>query len=480
MNAEAKQGPAGPAQSARRLGAAMVLLAASAHALGAEPPAAYFAGLRGAGVPQAAAALVVLPLDGGALSVESGPATAPMSPASTMKIVTTWTALNVLGPAYTWRTEARSSAPLRAGVLEGDLTLVGGGDPTLVVENFWLLLQRLRGLGLREIRGDLVLDRSLFAPAAHDPEDFDGAELRAYNAGADALLVNFAAVTFDFVPDPLAQVARIVQTPPLAASAPQASVPLSGAACGDWRRGLRADFGDPLAPLFRGSFPAACGERSWHVSGFDHTEYVGRVFRALWERSGGSWRGKVRSGTAASGARVLAVHESRPLAEVIRDINKFSNNVMARQVFLTLGAQVPGRAADETGGATAVREFLAGAGLAMPELVLENGAGLSRTERIAPASLARLLAAAARSPLAAEFVASLPLAGVDGTMRARRAASGAAHLKTGMIADVRALAGFVHARSGHQYVIVAIVNHANAAAAQPAHDAVLQWLFENG
>jgi D-alanyl-D-alanine carboxypeptidase/D-alanyl-D-alanine-endopeptidase (penicillin-binding protein 4) len=466
---------------AARLLALCTLGLASAAAAGAdrEPPAAYAAALREAGIPQRSAAVVVRPLDADGLALAENAAGA-ISPASTMKLVTTWAALNLLGPAYVWRTEVYATGALTEGRLDGALVFRGGGDPTLVIENLWLLVQRIRAAGVREIRGDLVLDRSAFAPVPHDPEDFDGAADRAYNAGPDALLVNFKALSFDFVPDPAAGVARVVPTPQLAGMKLQETVRGSDAACGDWRAALRGDVSDPLAPVFRGSYPLACGTRSWHVNALEPTPYFAAVFRALWEQGGGRWSGSAREGPLPAGARLVAVRESRPLAEVIRDINKFSNNVMARQVFLTIGAESGGRPATTARAAEAIRGFLASRGQPMPELVLDNGSGLSRSERIAPASLAAMLVDAWRSPLMPELVASLPITGVDGTTRTRRAAAGAAHLKTGMLNDVRAIAGYLVADSGRRYAIVAVINHPAARGAQRAHDALLDWLRRNG
>ena len=442
-------------------------------------PAAYANALRDAGVPAGSAALVVRSLDAGGLTVAEN-ATGAMSPASTMKLVTTWSALNLLGPAYIWRTDVFAAGDLADGTLTGDLAFRGSGDPTLVIENLWLLVQRIRGSGLRTIRGDVVLDKSAFEPQPYDPDDFDGAGERAYNAGPDALLVNFKALSFDFVPDPAANLARVIATPQLAGLRLPASVPGSAGACGDWRARLRGDLGNPLAPVFRGSYPLSCGTRSWHVNALDHSAYFGAVFRALWENEGGSWSGRIREATVPPGARLIASRESRPLADVIRDINKFSNNVMARQVFLTVGAHSSGQPGSGPRAAQAIRTFLAGRGQAMPELVLENGSGLSRAERIAPTNLAAMLVDAWRSPLMPELMSSLPIVGVDGTTRTRRGAAGAAHIKTGMLTDVRAIAGYVLADSGRHYVIVAIINHPAARGAQRAHDVLLDWLQKNG
>ena len=442
-------------------------------------PDAVAAALRAAAIPPAASAIVVLPLAPGGVTIEVN-ASQPMNPASTMKLVTTYAALGLLGPAYTWRTEAFVTGAIRRDVLEGSLVVRGSGDPKLVIENLWLMVQRIRSYGIREIRGDVVLDRSAFDVAAHDPGDFDGERFRPYNAGPDALLLNFKAVALGFVPDPEARSARVVPLPALVGMKLPPSVRAADGPCGDWRARLQADFADPMAPVFRGAFPLSCGERVWHLSVLDHARYFSAAFASLWQSAGGSWSGRLREGPVPADARRIALHESAPLAEVIRDVNKLSNNVMARQIYLTMGAESSRQPASAARAEAAVRAWLDSQGLAMPELVLENGAGLSRVERVSATGVARLLRHAFDSPLMPELMASLPLVGVDGTMRKRSGAAGSAHIKTGLLADVRAVAGYVHAASGRRYAVVAIINHANAGRGQAAHDALLQWVYANG
>jgi serine-type D-Ala-D-Ala carboxypeptidase/endopeptidase (penicillin-binding protein 4) len=462
---------------------ALALFGGSLHAQSAHDstamPEPVAAALKQANVPAASVGAVVIPLSGSGLILTVNE-NQPMNPASTMKLVTTLAALELLGPQYQWRTEALSVAPIRNGVLEGDLWLRGSGDPQLVVEDFWLLLQRLRGLGLREIRGNLLLDRSVFQPVVHDAAAFDGEALRPYNAGPDALLLNYKAVSLYFVPDPENMQAHVYALPALAGMVVPAKVRATAGACGDWRARLGGDFTDALRPVFRGAFPLTCGDKVWHVSALDGARYTEALFRGLWEASGGMWRGRVREGSVPIDAKRLVQHESKPLAEVIRDINKYSNNVMARQLFLTLAAEAGRRPASIEGAQRTVGDWLVSRGLARAEFVLENGAGLSRIERLTPSGLARLLQAAFGSPLMPEFISSLPIVGVDGTMRRRSGAAGSAHMKTGLLADTRAIAGYVLAASGRRYVVVAFINHPNAGAAAPALDALLNWVYVQG
>jgi len=467
-------------------------------AVTAELPPAVQEALEQARVAPANSAFVVVAVDGGPLQLARN-ADAPMNPASTMKLLTTYAALATLGPNYRWRTQVLASRRPAGGRLDGDLIVRGSGDPALVIERWWLLIQRLRALGIKDIRGDLVLDRSSYAPSVEAGPSLDGNDLRPYNVAPDALLVNFKTLSLDFVPDRAAGVAHVIATPQLDGVSVPAQVPLIDGACTDWKGQLRADFSRPRSPTFGGSYARACGIKTWHVSLLSPNDYVLASFRALWRAAGGSFHGTVREGLAGAAAIPLVEHESPPLAEVIRDINKNSNNVMARQLFLTLGAD-PAEAANPGAGepsaaaastvaaepASAARSirvaqaWLDLQGLRMPELVLQNGSGLSRQERISAASLARLLVHAWNSSEMPNFLASLPLAGVDGTMKHRPAASGSAYIKTGYLAEVRALAGYVFAASGHRYAVVALINDAHAEAAQAAHDEFVQWVWRQG
>ena len=439
--------------------------------------------LKSAGVPPSAVALVVQEIDA-RLPRASFNAGKPMNPASVMKLVTTYAALELLGPAFAWKTEAYGTGPLADGVLEGDLLLKGYGDPKLGFERFWLLLRQLRAKGLREIRGDLVIDRSHFAPDEHDAARFDGEPLRPYNVGPDALLLNYKAVRLDFRPDAAARSVAVSVEPAPAQLDVVNLLKLSDAACGNaWYEGIRMDFTHSAAAarlILTGAYPAACGEKGRHVAVLDHPQFVAGVFRQLWGELGGGLKGGLREGAVPVDARLLAQAESPPLAEVVREINKYSNNVMARQLYLTLGAEATKRPARGADAEAAVREWLARKELRMPELVIENGAGLSRSERISAESLARLLAAAFASPLMPEFVASLPLAGVDGTMKKRANGSGVAgqaHVKTGYLDGVRALAGYVLDRRGKRVIVVFLANPPNSAATKAAQDALLECAY---
>jgi D-alanyl-D-alanine carboxypeptidase/D-alanyl-D-alanine-endopeptidase (penicillin-binding protein 4) len=434
------------------------------------------------GIPESATAFYVHEIGAEQPLVVSG-AGRVLNPGSTIKLLTTYAALELLGPAHTWTTEAYGAGPLKDGVLPGDLVIRGQGDPKLTLENFWLLLRSLRGRGVREIRGDLVLDRSYFAPGNHDPAGFDDQPTRPYNTGPDALLVNFKAVRLQFIPEPEARAVRIIAEPLLPQVQIANNLVLDDAPCGDWVARLKLDAKGGAAGArlaFNGRFAASCGERERNFSVLGHRQYVLGLFRELWRELGGAFSGSVREGVAGADMQLIVSVESPALAEIVRDINKYSNNVMARQLFLTLGAAGAGAPATAEKTVGVIRRWLADKGLSVPELVLENGSGLSRAERISAGSLGRILLAAFRSPVMPELMASLPLTAVDGTMKKRfgdAEIAGQAHIKTGSLSGVRSIAGYVLDARGRRVVVVFIVNHANAGNAEPVQDALLRWVY---
>jgi serine-type D-Ala-D-Ala carboxypeptidase/endopeptidase (penicillin-binding protein 4) len=444
--------------------------------------------LRGANLPPEALSVFVQRVDAAQpwVSINSQ---APQNPASLMKLVTTYAALELLGPAFTWPTTVQTQGTQNGSTLAGDVVIKASGDPALRVQDAWLLLRQLRLQGIRDIRGDLVIDRSAFAVAQTDPGAFDGEGQRCYNAGPDALVIGGKCIVFTFRYDTPGNQWRVSADPRPLGLEVQANITPSAAPCTDWRSGLTMRFEPQARPpkaVFEGSIPTACGAQlELPRTFFSNAQFNASVLRQLWEEQGGRLSGRVREGAAAEPARVLAQVQSVPLAQIVRDINKGSLNLAARALYLQLGlGPVPsGGPPSLEKSRAALDQWLNARGWPMPELVIENGSGLSRTERISAANLGKMLVGAYHSPVMPEFISSLPVAGVDGTMRRRLrgpGAGGMAHIKTGFLRDARGIAGYVLAASGQRYAVVSIINGEALLDSQAIHDQLLLWIQQNG
>lgn len=449
-----------------------------AHAGTAELPDAFTKALRYAGIPPGNVAVLVQPLDSGE-PVLSHLAESALNPASVMKLVTSFAALNQLGPTYTWTTSIWADGPIADGTLAGDLIIKGAGDPGLTLERLWLMQRALRARGIQHVQGNLVLDVSHFDVPKIDPGAFDGEPLAAYNAVPGALVANFNAIGLRL----RAEGNRVRITPEVALPgvALESTMVLDDTArCTGVKEAVTPVVNDSaeLAVMIGGRYIRHCGEQRLTLNLFDPATTFGLIFRGLWAEGGGSVRGATVLGQAPATEPALTF-SSEPLTDTLTRLNKYSSNVMTRNLFLTLGAEKYGAPATLEKGERAVRELLTQRGVSTGKLVLQNGAGLSRIERISAVQLTQILRAAYRSPLFSEFESSLPIVAVDGTLKRRFNGSGlagSAHLKSGTLRDVSALAGYVYTVHGDRVSFVMLVNHANARQSEPAQRALLEWV----
>ncbi|SFP73822.1 D-alanyl-D-alanine carboxypeptidase / D-alanyl-D-alanine-endopeptidase (penicillin-binding protein 4) [Nitrosomonas cryotolerans] len=445
--------------------------------------------LKQAGIPESAVGIYVSEVGVNQPLIAVNADTA-MNPASVMKLVTTFAGLELLGPAYTWQTELYADGELKDGVLQGNLVIKGYGDPKLDLENFWSLVYRLRQTGLREIRGDLILDYTHYDLPKEDPGAFDGQPYRTYNLLPEALLVNYRTSALYFTPQPDNNTVGIVVDPLPESLQLNNNLKLTYGQCGDWLSLLNADIhvdeGEDKRISIRlsGSYAVDCGKKTYLLGLHDSASYTRDLFKQLWMQQGGLFQGNVLIGKTPNNILRLKTYRSPPLAEIIRGINKFSNNIAARQLYLTLGT-VPAKANDGSPvtlarSGRAIRQWFSSSGLDFPELVIENGSGLSRKERISAHHMGKLLLAAFQSPVMPEFIASLPIVAIDGTMKNRligTPVSGMAHMKTGALNGVQALAGYMLDKFKRRVIVVFFVNHPNASQARPALDLLLQWVY---
>ena len=447
----------------------------------AELPATVVDALKMAGIPQQSVALYVQAVEGKS-PILSHNADKSMNPASVMKLVTTNAALDVLSPTYRWKTEVYRDGNLINGVLDGHLIIKGYGDPNFKAQEFWRLLMSLQQLGIKQINGDLIIDKSYFAKNVGNRKTFDDEPWRAYNAEPSAFLVNGRNTSFKFsATETGVNVSQEFELPEVQIVN---KMKLAQGGCGEWR----SRFGYTVKPeesgamvTFSGTFSPACEERYLELSVFDDEKYAFYSFKKLWKELGGSFNGKLKvQDTPASAVKVLE-QLSEPLGYVLRDINKWSNNLMARQLLLTIAAEKLSPPATEANGEKAIKSWLSAKGLNFKELVIENGSGLSRVERISAEHLGQMLVNAYHSPVMPELMASLPILSHDGTIKKRLVDSqsnGRAHLKTGSIDGVSAIAGYVLDANNHRHVLVMLVNHTEAAASKNAQDALIEWVHQ--
>lgn len=444
-------------------------------------PEGFAAALNKAKIPLNSVSVWVQAVDGAQSPRINYRADQLVSPASTMKLVTTYAALDRLGPAYTWHTRIYTDGEITDGSLKGNLYIQGGGDPKLVMERLWALLRQVQQRGVKVIVGDIVLDRSAFVLPTHNAAEFDDEPLRPYNASPDALLLNFKSVIMRFVPDRQLGIARIELSPPMAHLQVPASVPLNTKlkSCpSNWRNQLQLDASQSGQWLLGGSYPAACGELNWSVAYPDPEVFANKAVEGMWRDIGGSLTGSVHAGVTPAQLTPLISEPSLSLTEIVRDVNKYSNNVMADHVFLAQGS-VGGRGQAMTFEAAqnAIEQWwVQRLGNPPGTLVIDNGSGLSRAARVTAQTMGHMLVHAWHSPVMPELMASMPAVGIDGTMRRSRA-NAAAHIKTGSLRDVNAIAGYVHGNSGKRYAVVAVVNDPLAAGARTtAFDALIDWV----
>ncbi len=424
----------------------------------------------------------------------------PMNPASTMKLLTTLSGLDILGPQYRWRTNIYTDGVIRQGVLKGNLYLQGTGDPKLVPEELAKMMKDLQGLGIQKIDGNLFFDRSAYAPNVMEHNTIDGEALRAYNVPPDPLLYAFRTLSFQLGKSRTADFIDISYTPPLSQLKVINQMQLVDRSCDNWKSNIRftidpegvSNTDQPLTAQFSGAFPNSCKGVNFNVVALDANTFLTQGFAAAWELAGGTWSQPPvgKNGAAPLAARLLLQFEGASLADDVVDINKYSNNVMARQVLLTMALEKMGKPATTANGELVIQSWLKQNGLDFQGLVVENGSGLSRNEAISASQMNQLLLTALNLPVGNIFYNSLPIAGADGTMRNRLMIQlrkflhlkkkPEARIKTGSLADVRAISGYVLSKTGKMYAVTSFINHPNAWRGLEAHDQLLSWLLEDG
>jgi len=401
------------------------------------------------------------------------------NPASVMKLLTSYVALGVLGPNYRWPIEISTTGTLNAGVLSGNVYIKGYGAPDFDTKGLREMLGQLRQKGIHTIRGRLIFDDTFFNGPKTDPGAFDGKPYRAYNAQPDALMFNERRSVFKAYRS--GKRIRVTTNTPAHNLRIVNKIKRAKRSCRVSTR-VKRGRGDAVTVTFSGYLARRCRSRSFTLAVTDPANTMYSAINKIWKKE---LKGRIKTqfmvGATAPNARLIHVHYSKSLAELLPTVVKDSNNVMARQLMRSIGAKRYGAPGTPKKGAEAIDDYLRSQGLNFPELRIENGSGLSRYARISTENISRLLSKAYYGPHRDVWMRSMAVAGVDGTMRGRLRKSpvrGRGFFKTGTLRDVRGIAGYVQAADGRTYVVSILHNDPAARSrARNIHDNLIEWVF---
>ncbi len=384
-------------------------------------------------------------------------------PASNVKVLTTAAAFYYLKPNFKFKTSVYYTGRFSSGHISGDLYLKGFGDPNLVSEELWSLVRALKRRGLREIHGDLVVDDTYFDEERFAPGSGGGQSLRPFQAPHGAASLNFNTLGLYVEPNP------VVGKPPRAVVDPNSLYVQLVNNAKTARRRSKATLrvrreahskGDLI--ILEGRLPAGSRQRRIWVSITSPARYLGHTFREFLEWEGITVSGEVRRGRTPSPARSLESHLSKPLSIILWHLNKWSNNFIAEQILKTLGAEVLGAPGTRKKGIAVVQRYMKRLGYGPESFTVADGSGLSRKSRISPAQLVSVLADMYDDfRFHPEFVASLAVMGVDGSVRNRlddTPAERRIRAKTGTLSGVDALSGYAFSRDGDVITFSILIN----------------------
>ena len=395
----------------------------------------------------------------------------PLNPASNIKLITSYCALKELKPNFRFATKFYTDTPLQNGEIN-NLWVKGEGDPSMVNESLLAMVQNLKNFGLRKINGDIYIDASYF-----DAQDYPGRQdnnERAYNATTSATSLNFNSVEVQIDGK---QAHLLPETPYLKLNnrlkigGKRAQVMMS----------TQPGKGIEIVTV-SGRIPARAAPFSLYRNIYRPPDFFGHSLMAIFQQEGIRVTGRVKMGTA-EGKTLFWKWESKPLHEIVRDMNKFSNNFIAEQLTKFLGAKELGAPGTTDKGVEVFKNCLAKMGVDTKNLSLENGSGLSYNNQATAEQLVKVLSAGFRDPqLREDFISSLSVGGVDGTMKRRhlpKELEGVLRAKTGSLNGISTLAGFVPAEKG-RFIAFAILMNKTKGNLQELHriqDAiVLDWI----
>lgn len=401
----------------------------------------------------------------------------PLNPASVAKVFTTGLALDQLLPTYRFKTGFHAESDPLDGVLRGPLYIKGSGDPGFTTSDLWYSLRMLRSKGVKTIRGNVVLDDSVFSDqgvqlTSDDTEAFDEAPHRAYHAQPYGLLMNHGSMMIYLELNQNS--VRVVPEEAPQSWAFVSEVQAVGGGCGAWKNGMEVGFarrGSDVVVTVKGSYPRACGTSPLPIRVPPQDWLWESWFREIWAQLGGEFSGQVVKGKTPANTVALYTFYGKQLAEHIKQVNKWSSNVMARHLELAV-------AGSPQLFNTKMLQWLNAQGIDTRDWYFENGSGLSRSTRIDAQGLTQFLRNMAQRADFPDYLSSFPRAGADGTLRSRmKEVDGYAYLKTGSLNGVRSIGGYLRDKDGQLWAVGVMVKSPNAAESWAGMEGMLEFLY---
>lgn len=404
-----------------------------------------------------------------------------VNPASVAKVFTTALALQKLESTYRFKTGFHADAEPVDGVLNGPLYIKGSGDPAFLSADLWASLRQLRTKGVDVINGPVVLDDSAFTEqmpslGLAEEDAFDDAPHRAYHAQPDALLLNFGAMSIDLKINENTVVVVPEEAPKDWAFVSE--INLTSGGCGAWKNGMSVDFskaGRNVVVTVKGNYPRRCGQSRLPIrvpaQDWLWESWVKEIWLQLGGKFAGPHGGQVIKGVTPANTIALYTHYGKPLSDLIKQINKWSSNVMARHLELAVAGTPEAFNAQ-------LKDWLKLQGISSNDWFFENGSGLSRNTRIDAKGLAEFLRNMASRSDFPDFLASFPRAGADGTLHRRvNNVDGFAYLKTGSLNGVRSLGGYLRDREGQLWAVGVLVKSPRAYDSWGPMESLLEFIY---
>lgn len=404
------------------------------------------------------------------------------NPASLIKIITSFIALEKLGPNYKWRSDFYYTGEVKEHILQGDIIFVGRGDASFSIDNLESLIREIQKKGIKKIEGNLILNKSYFGKIP-DVIDFDDDPMRAYNVLPNAISIQSNTINFKFTPQD--KRVKIDAKPNLKYLKIKNNLKVSEKNCVSWKQALDYQKANSIMDdtiIFQGYMSNKCSKKEIDLSVIDNSRYFYEAFKYLWVQNGGDFSGGywVNDNERLEG-ELLSSHLSRPLGVLVRDMNKHSLNLMSRNLMLTVMAEDLKIKATEDDVNRFVLDWLGNHDIVTNNIFIENGAGLSRRTSINAESLLEIMDKIYEHPYMPEILSSFSILNEDGTLEKKMPLSKVkknGHFKTGSLKNVSAIAGYLVDKEKDKKILIFLMNDKAANKSHNFQNDLINLAFE--